>query len=143
MDGEARRKCSSCGRRKPFSEYHRDASRPGGVGYVCRACVSKKKARPKRERVRVSSKRCSKCGEEKPLSAYYRHPETRDGRQSRCVACMRRPTISSLPEEKQSEIGRAVMIYGLGKIGEGYTVEVVERLEQEFLAELVREACNA
>jgi hypothetical protein len=73
---EGERVCGGCGVRRPLSEWSRDASKPSGLGSLCRACTRRRSRQfyaRNRERIlaRAAARRgpplvrfCSECGVE-------------------------------------------------------------------------------
>ena len=73
------KRCIKCGKFKPRSEFHRDATQKDGLRFYCRDCVKtvKKYADPTRPLPVLvphfipRTKRCHECGQTKPLGDFY------------------------------------------------------------------------
>lgn len=108
-----RKTCTTCGRRKPLSQFNRDARFSDGRRPSCKTCTRargreyyrrNRRAIGARERrlyraraaaIRAGElptpdrKRCRKCGLTKPLSEFTPSASHPDGHQARCRACVR------------------------------------------------------
>jgi Recombination endonuclease VII len=91
------KQCPGCGAKKRHDEFRRNAARPDGLSFYCKACfkkIDKDGYRRRREtqgftvRTRVKApkgwKWCADCGQYQRLSDFYRNKASRDGYNSYC-----------------------------------------------------------
>jgi hypothetical protein len=94
--------CPDCGARKPLTEFNRNAARPDGLQFYCKACFSRRGAETyRRQQMRLGksvrdrretpagSKWCPGCDQLQPLSNWHRNRTQRSGLVSRCKDCRR------------------------------------------------------
>lgn len=92
--------CPDCGLEKSAADFRRNAQRPDGLGFYCRACVSRREklayrqrrervGKPVRERAEVPEghKWCPGCERARPLNEWGRNRRSRDGFNSYCKEC--------------------------------------------------------
>lgn len=100
VDESTFKTCIKCGRAKPLSDFHRQASKSDGRRPDCKTCRAAYRTARRRmteaekqairdEPVRRTRKVCTKCGVEKPLGEYPMRPRNADGRLARCRECQR------------------------------------------------------
>ena len=95
--------CPDCGVDKPISEYGRNAGRPDGLQFYCKACLSRRSARNYRERQRrkgrtirehvaapAGHKYCPGCKVIKPHADWHPSRHARDGFMSYCKECTKK-----------------------------------------------------
>ena len=96
------KRCPDCGLTKPVAAFSKNAARPDGLQFYCKACYSVRSARTYRERrlrqgLRVRAqvvvppghKYCPGCAEISPLSNWHRNATASDGYASYCKNCRR------------------------------------------------------
>jgi len=110
------KRCPDCGRLQPISEYGPNRSRPDGLQFYCRRCLSARSAaayrrlrarngktvREPRE-VPAGQKFCPACQLVKPHAEWHRNSSARDGFTSYCKAC----------RKAQGRVGHLKRAFGL------------------------------
>ena len=96
------KKCPDCGKEKPVTEFSRNAARPDGLQFYCKACFSIRSARNYRDRrlrrglkvrakvdVPEGHKYCPGCQQVVAHDGWHRSRRKADGLASHCKACRR------------------------------------------------------
>ncbi len=101
MDDSTTKRCSTCGETKPLTSFYRNASKPDGHVYNCKACRlvvwKRSKANPNRHPRKWKtplnpgdSKPCNVCGAVKPAEQFRKeHRDYGDGYYNQCHDCER------------------------------------------------------
>lgn len=120
------KKCNTCGKTKPISEFHRKAYNKDGYNGQCKFCKAKyasewklgnsitHKEQPKIDVIieaepvqfpEEKTKRCGVCGSEKPLSEFTRNKDYAQGRDWMCRQCKNKRQVAYRTRKRLEEKG--------------------------------------
>ncbi len=98
LRGSDKKICPHCGRELALSEFHRNARRPDGLAFYCKACAAERSEASRRRRgiearrraaepAAAGTKWCPDCETVKPLIEFARTKATASGFHTYCLPC--------------------------------------------------------
>lgn len=87
MEGK---KCSKCGKIKPYTDFHKNNQTNDGLSCHCKECRKIYKAKIPKIYIAIDSKMCNTCRQVKPISEFYKDIRRKDGHKNDCAGCLRK-----------------------------------------------------